>query len=180
MITTTGCLSLWVGSKDRVVIQKDIAAMSLLIPTIHRIDCFWELRATTFVDATGIDPNILKLIHIRLMTTVLNFGIACFLRAISSAHILKCHFPDPPSMWQNRIWRYKLILELLKLFCMYIYQSHRCAVVMLPTNWGEGTGGCSFQLLRLSRPATASVLRRKRPIRMRKNYNSWWKIENQW
>jgi hypothetical protein len=57
---------------DVDILQICIAGRWLLIPAVHRVDGFGELNATTLVNTTGVDPDIIYWLIATLRTGELN------------------------------------------------------------------------------------------------------------
>lgn len=98
------------------VFQISQTNLSFLIPGKHRIDRLRKLSAASFIDAAGVDPDILNAVFFGDLTRTVEFLVA-FLLDIGPVfgEVLECQFFVGPSMRQYRV-RWDLSLdELLEL-----------------------------------------------------------------
>ena len=95
--------------------EKDITYCCSLVPSVHRVNGFGQLRTAVFVDTTCIHPNVFKAISDGLVTGVLDLHKAqriSWLSKPKTLHIQKANLTVTPSVREDSV-RSSLVAQKL-------------------------------------------------------------------
>ena len=89
--------------RSRNVRQKDVAFRRIAVPAKHRIYSLCELSAARFVDATGINPEVLQAIASGLFSAESDLVKTSLARPIPIHHVLEGDFLRSPCVREDSV-----------------------------------------------------------------------------